>query len=647
MLRRKFAQIEQIHSTFNARWPPSMEFLPVEWLAMTRKHFLCCTFAGMIGLFVAQSWQAAHAQSPGPPPAFATAGHADIPQPEVLEQGPIHEAFAELLSLDPPTPLVVTKRPPPPINELPPDQRPAGNNIQWIPGYWAFQEEVDNFVWVSGLWRDAPPGREWIPGEWQETKGGFVWSPGYWTEKGSREIRYLATPPESLEQGPSSPAPGENYLWTPGCWRYANGKYYWQPGFWYETLQNWIWVPNHYCYTSRGSVYVSGYWDYPFAQRGLLYAPVFWRAGYGGWYVRAQYRPRSIVNTGLLIASLLVHGHHNHYYYGYGMGPTPRWLYGRGPAGHNRWGYYGDSHAKRFDPLWAHYHGHNHVGKNDNGRRNGSGHNRGKDHLAGHGPGQRGVLSSIDQLDRQQREALKLRHLSTNEVAQFKHRAGVDRKLARIQVGKRERGAGRIAYDSNRRAWSSAIARNKVVGIVAGDKHNTDVRLHDKHPRNNAGRTQKSTTRARLRTGGSAREQSVRTQPGATKNRGPGQMEVSKRMSQPFHQPWILQDHGGKHSPGHKAIGHKTPSPGAQSARPQAQHRVLKSPSRGREKFYHQPRSVHGQKSVEHHFHVKSRIKSSSRSVRHSAGKSGNRRAGRERKGGKGHSRHGRQAEGR
>jgi len=175
-----------------------MEFLPVEWLAMTRKHFLCCTFAGMIGLFVAQSWQAAHAQSPGPPPAFATAGHADIPQPEVLEQGPIHEAFAELLSLDPPTPLVVTKRPPPPINELPPDQRPAGNNIQWIPGYWAFQEEVDNFVWVSGLWRDAPPGREWIPGEWQETKGGFVWSPGYWTEKGSREIRYLATPPESL-----------------------------------------------------------------------------------------------------------------------------------------------------------------------------------------------------------------------------------------------------------------------------------------------------------------------------------------------------------------------------------------------------------------------------------------------------------------
>ena len=335
---------------------------------MSRKILLRCTVVGSIALITARSWPAVGAQPPEPTPVAAAPEPANIPEPEVLEKGPIHEAFAEPLLLDRQTPLVVAKHPPQPINELPPDERPAGKNIQWIKGYWAFHEEVDDFVWVSGLWRDVPPGREWVAGEWQETDGGYVWSPGSWAESGAQEVQYLSTPPESLEQGPSSPAPGDNYLWAPGCWRYDSGEYNWQPGFWYEVQQDWVWVPNHYCYTPQGSVYVNGYWDYPLARRGLLYAPVYWSAGYGGWYVGAHYRPRSIFNTGLLIASLFVHHRHGHYYYGYGAGPTPPWLHGWGLHGYNRWGYYGGSHGKRYDPLWAHYSWHNRHGRHGNHR---------------------------------------------------------------------------------------------------------------------------------------------------------------------------------------------------------------------------------------------------------------------------------------
>ena len=56
---------------------------------------------------------------------------------EVLTRGPVHEAFAETVTFDPEPGIVVAKAPPAAIEELPPDQRPEGANVAWIPGYWA------------------------------------------------------------------------------------------------------------------------------------------------------------------------------------------------------------------------------------------------------------------------------------------------------------------------------------------------------------------------------------------------------------------------------------------------------------------------------------------------------------------------------
>src|SRR5437016_4275168 len=86
---------------------------------------------------------------------------------EVLARGPVHEAYAGPVDTSRPqaTP-VVPKQPPAPLDEMPPDQKPAGEGVQWIPGYWGWDDERSDFIWVSGFWRVAPPGRQWMPGHW-------------------------------------------------------------------------------------------------------------------------------------------------------------------------------------------------------------------------------------------------------------------------------------------------------------------------------------------------------------------------------------------------------------------------------------------------------------------------------------------------
>ncbi len=77
---------------------------------------------------------------------------------EPLTRGPLHEAFAEPVVLNGEAVDFVTTTPPPaPIDEVPPDQQPSGENVQWIPGYWFWEPSMNNFVWVSGCWREAPP----------------------------------------------------------------------------------------------------------------------------------------------------------------------------------------------------------------------------------------------------------------------------------------------------------------------------------------------------------------------------------------------------------------------------------------------------------------------------------------------------------
>ena len=177
-------------------------------------------------------------------------GEVDLPEqqdPDVepLMRGPLHEAFAEQVNLDPQPGPIIPREPPQPIAEIPPEVKPDGENVEWIPGYWAWDEAEERFLWVSGVWRAVPREIRWVPGRWAEVDGGFQWISGYWISRNVvAEPELLPTPPASVEQGPSTEPPGDDYFWVPGCWVWRSDVYHWRSGFWQAVQPGWIWIPS-------------------------------------------------------------------------------------------------------------------------------------------------------------------------------------------------------------------------------------------------------------------------------------------------------------------------------------------------------------------------------------------------------------------
>ncbi len=236
---------------------------------------------------------------------------------DVLARGPVHEAYAEQASPNPEPGVIAPQAPPDPIDEVPPDWKPEGEDVTWIPGYWFWDGDLDNYVWVSGVWRRVPPDRQWVPGYWQATESGYQWIAGFWRPTAVTELNYAEVPPESLETGPSSPAPSEDYFWIPGNWELSVdvGSYRWRPGYWHPYRQNWMWVGSRYVWTPRGCIYVPGYWDYTLSRRGFLFAPVYFRSPI---YLHAgfHYRPSFWIGSDSLLLHLFVAPRYHHLYFG-------------------------------------------------------------------------------------------------------------------------------------------------------------------------------------------------------------------------------------------------------------------------------------------------------------------------------------------
>jgi len=240
---------------------------------------------------------------------------SDVAGAEVLTRGPVHEAFAGMVTYNPEPGVVVVKAPPELIEEMPPEDRPEGDNVTWIPGYWAWDDERSDFLWVSGTWRALPPGREWIAGYWARTSQGHQWTSGYWADASARETTYLPPPPATVEAGPNIAAPSADYGWTPGCWIWYQGHYAWRPGYWVQGRSDWDWSPSYYVWTPRGYIFVGGFWDYPVERRGVLFAPVYFQAGV---YSRQAYRysPSIAINVGVFSDHLFLRPSYHHYYFG-------------------------------------------------------------------------------------------------------------------------------------------------------------------------------------------------------------------------------------------------------------------------------------------------------------------------------------------
>ncbi len=303
-----------------------------------RQIFMRCMVGGLVILGTGSGSSKAMAMQPD---------RADVEaEVQILTRGPVHEAFAETILFDPEPDVVVTRAVPDSIEELPPDQRPEGDNVTWIPGYWAWDDDRNDFLWVSGVWRALPPGRQWMSGYWGRSSRGSQWTSGYWADAELTEIEYLPEPPDSVEAGPNIQAPSADYIWIPGCWVWHHGGYAWRPGYWERAESDWNWVPDHYVSAPRGYVFVDGYWDYSVSRRGVLFAPVYFdplvstRAGF-------RYSPATVIDLGVFNDHLFLRSRSRHYYFGdyYAADYRDAGFYSR---------FSFQSSGRGYDPIYAH-----------------------------------------------------------------------------------------------------------------------------------------------------------------------------------------------------------------------------------------------------------------------------------------------------
>lgn len=236
---------------------------------------------------------------------------------EVLARGPVHEAFAKPVTMDPHAPVVVPQQPPEALQEMPPAEKPAGADIVWVPGYWARDVDRNDFIWVSGCWRNAPPQTYWVPGHWLQSGNGWQWIAGFWKPitVQPQQIEYLSAPPAAVEVEPPGSPPSPDLLWAPGCWYWSGGRYTLRHGYWISQQVGWVWVPSHYVWTPRGYIFSPGHWDYDLDNGGVLFTPAYFlstvriRAGF-------VFSPGICVDLGMLRLNLFAYPRYRHYYFG-------------------------------------------------------------------------------------------------------------------------------------------------------------------------------------------------------------------------------------------------------------------------------------------------------------------------------------------
>jgi hypothetical protein len=187
---------------------------------------------------------------------------------------------------------------------------------------------------------------------------GWEWVPGFWAPAGARAIDYLPAPPATEDIAAPGPPPAPDRVWVPGCWYWYQGRYVRRPGYWLREQPGWVWVPSHYHWSPRGYVFAEGHWDYSVAQRGVLYAPVYFPASV---YARVgfSYSPSIVIDIGLLLANLFAYPHYSHYYFGdyyddayLRAGIYPRFECERMHTWYDPGYQYDRWHNRRTDPRW-------------------------------------------------------------------------------------------------------------------------------------------------------------------------------------------------------------------------------------------------------------------------------------------------------
>jgi hypothetical protein len=269
---------------------------------------------------------------PLPPPAVPAQPQKKIEPSDapvvVVERGPVHEGFAQPGAGVRGKGITAPKAPPAPVDEATPAAKPEGANVHWLPGYWQWDGDRNDFIWVCGCYRNSPPDRTWEPGQWKSVRGVWTYFPGYWRPTdGKNLVSNQPEPPASKDEPPTAPKDNPNAMWVPGYWQHKNGQFEWQPGYWPASFDNLYWEQGQYVASESGFVFVPGYWDYPLEERGLLNAPVFFSQAQRekrGWAYRPEYAVSFGSNAGWgrggAFDALYIGPNYNSYYFGHFSG---------------------------------------------------------------------------------------------------------------------------------------------------------------------------------------------------------------------------------------------------------------------------------------------------------------------------------------
>ena len=126
------------------------------------------------------------------------------------------------------------------------------------------------------------------------------------------DTSYGETPVDTAPQSPpplpdyqQPPAPGDDYLWTPGYWNYASAGYYWVPGVWVQApYQGALWTPGYWGVVHGRYGFFHGYWGphigfYGGVNYGSGYAGTGYQGGY--WKTGHFFYNRSVNNINVAV----------------------------------------------------------------------------------------------------------------------------------------------------------------------------------------------------------------------------------------------------------------------------------------------------------------------------------------------------------
>ncbi len=238
---------------------------------------------------------------------------------QIYEDGPVHEAYVTASTENGVILQAIALQPPAPIVENPPPQ--CHPDTVWIPGYWAWEEKIDNFVWVSGVWRRPPTSHVWISGYWNQFDSGWAWVRGFWSSVPEHQLVYIQDKPHEPREEVIPQTPGPSYFWMPGYWDYHfdSREYRWLSGRWGKLDPNWVYVPAYYLWRPNGFLYIPAYWDLPLQSRGCAYNAVTIEPQYRSSIV---YVPDIILDDESILRWCFLYypnypiffWHHRHYY---------------------------------------------------------------------------------------------------------------------------------------------------------------------------------------------------------------------------------------------------------------------------------------------------------------------------------------------